>query len=297
MRVIYKMTLLTNGKIYVGQHTDDTDNLQYFYKNYWGSGTLWMNVLKSLRKKYGNKWRDYISKEILFQSLSCSDKCLNEMERYWIMKLNSLFNFGKGNGYNLLQGATKSCCRVSEETKKKLSKKMTGKKRFDGFPEWISAVNKGKIRTPEMRKRYSDAQKKRFANGPAGFEGKHFTDEQKRKISIANKGKVRTPEMRKRLSEARKSLHLHHTEEEKINQSNKLKEYYKTHVHPMKGKKLSPEHIQNIKNNLPDFSGERNGMYGKRFITDGKVNRLIKSDDELPLGWRYGMACKNKRKK
>ena len=149
MRVIYKMTLLTNGKIYVGQHTDDTDNLQYFYKNYWGSGTLWMNVLKSLRKKHGNKWRDYISKEILFQSLSCSDKCLNEMERYWIMKLNSLFNFGKGNGYNLLQGATKSCCRVSEETKKKLRKKMTGKKRFDGFPEWISAVNKGKVRTPE----------------------------------------------------------------------------------------------------------------------------------------------------
>ena len=134
MRVVYKMTLLTNGKIYIGQHTDDTEGLEYFFKSYWGSGTLWMNILKSLRKKYGNNWRNYIKKEILFQSLNCSDKCLNEMERYWIMKLNSLFNFGNGGGYNLLQGAASSCCRLSEETKKKLRKRMTGKKRFDGFP-------------------------------------------------------------------------------------------------------------------------------------------------------------------
>lgn len=66
MRVIYKMTLLTNGKIYVGQHTDDTDNLQYFYKNYWGSGTLWMNVLKSLRKKYGNNGEIIFPKKYYF---------------------------------------------------------------------------------------------------------------------------------------------------------------------------------------------------------------------------------------
>jgi len=71
---------------------------------------------------------------------------------------------------------------------------------------------------------------------PSGF--KH-TEETRQRISIANKGKVRTVAMRKH---HKGMLGLHQTPEAKTKQSVGMKEWYKTHTNPQKGKELSPEH-------------------------------------------------------
>lgn len=294
MRVIYKFTCTITGKYYIGQHSDDADDFHIF-NQYWGSGKIWRHVIRNLKKKYGRNYRVYIKREILFKSMHCSDEVLNKMERYWIYKLNSFYNLGRGNGYNLLDGASTDHPRHSEETKKKLRIKMKGRKRWDGFVEFIRSVNIGRIRSSETRKRMSMAQKKRFASGPAGFQGKKCSDEAKRKISEANRGKVRTPEMRKRLSEARLALHLHKTDEEKAEQSRKLKEYYKTHTAHMLGKVIPDETKKKISASLKGrMVGEKNPMHGKRFINNGIVNKIIKDGDKIPNGWKLGMVRKLK---
>lgn len=42
--------------------------------------------------------------------------------------------------------------------------------------------------------------------------------------------------------------------------------------------------------------GDKNPMYGKRYITNGIVNKVIMKDEEIPDGWRYGMAPKKERR-
>jgi len=85
--VIYKTTNLTNGKIYIGQ--DSNDNPEYF-----GSGLILYKAIK----KYG---KENLIKEIL----ECCDskKQLNEQEKYWIKYYNST---NKKIGYNISKGGT-----------------------------------------------------------------------------------------------------------------------------------------------------------------------------------------------
>ena len=44
----------------------------------------------------------------------------------------------------------------------------------------------------------------------------------------------------------------------------------------------------------PKPIGEKNGMYGKIFITDGIINREIKDGDNITEGWRKGVTRKSK---
>lgn len=295
MRVVYKMTLLTNKKIYVGQHSDDTDNFDFFYKYYWGGGVIWRNYLKNLKNRFPRKWRNFIKKEILFHSMNCSQKALDKMERHWIIKLNSYWNNGNGVGFNLNDVVPGH--RLAEETKKKISKSRLGQKLSKETVEKIRRGNSGKKRTPEQRQKYSEAQKLRFKFNPAGFEGKTFTEESRRKISQRLTGLKRTPEQKRRISEAKKKLHRKHTEEEKKHQSLKLKEYYHIHTHPCAGKHLSEEHKRKVSKSLKGLmAGSKNPMYGKKYITNGIVNKVIPKGDEVPEGWRLGMAPKKKRK-
>lgn len=133
--IIYKTTNLINGKIYIGQ--DSHNNPKYL-----GSGKL----IKDSIKKYGS---DNFIKEILEE---CDTKdLLNSREIYWISKYNSTdleigYNLSKGGGQIAIKGRI-----VSEETRKKLSKKLKGKKSWN--------------------------------------EGKHHSDQTKQKISNSHKGK------------------------------------------------------------------------------------------------------------
>ncbi len=93
-----------------------------------------------------------------------------------------------------------------------------------------------------------------------------------------------------------------------------MKEYYKTHVspnkgktipkekHPMFGKRHSEESRKKMKEHHADFSGKNNPMYGvrlcgdknpafgKMWVTNGNDNLFIKTTDEIPQGYYKGLT-------
>jgi hypothetical protein len=157
--VIYKSTNLINGKIYVGQDTKNNPN-------YLGSG----RILKFALKKYGI---ENFKKEIL-EECSTLDE-LNELEKYWIKKLNST---NKDIGYNVS---------------------------FGGQTGWY----KGLKHTEETKKQYSLTRKDKLIGDKNGMYGKQHTEDSKKKMSkpqFGDKngmyGKKQTEETKKKMSES-----------------------------------------------------------------------------------------------
>jgi len=98
--IIYKTTNLVNGKIYIGQDSNNNPN-------YYGSGTL----LHKAIKKYG---KDQFMKEIIEH---CNSKTeLNKRETYWIQQTNSQ---NTDIGYNITSGGDG----IDSELARKLIKK------------------------------------------------------------------------------------------------------------------------------------------------------------------------------
>jgi group I intron endonuclease len=84
--IVYEIKNKINGKSYIGQHASDD------LSNYWGSGKL----IKAAINKYGI---DNFDRIILERCVSKEE--LNEREKYWIAKNNTI-----ENGYNLTEGGT-----------------------------------------------------------------------------------------------------------------------------------------------------------------------------------------------
>ena len=108
-------------------------------------------------------------------------------------------HYGKENLCNYSDGGEGSSgVVVSEETRKKLSLAMTGKKRSDAMKAKMSKLktgNKyslGKTHSDESKKRMSDAQK-----------GKIVSDDTRRKLSEANIGKKLSQETKEKMSASR----------------------------------------------------------------------------------------------
>lgn len=108
-RIIYLTTNLINGKIYVGQ--DSKNN-----PNYFGSG----KSIQIAIEKYG---RQNFHKEIL--QYCSSDDELNEMEIYWIDKLEST---KRGIGYNICIGGKQRTLRGEHNGMWKNGNKISGNK-------------------------------------------------------------------------------------------------------------------------------------------------------------------------
>ena len=112
--IIYKITNLVNGKIYVGQ-------TQYSFALRWKYHLQSVKNGSSLAihcaiRKYGEK--AFVVEQVDFAS---SLKELNEKEAHHIIQLNSL----APNGYNLTTGGDK--CEFSRETRQKISESLTGR--------------------------------------------------------------------------------------------------------------------------------------------------------------------------
>ena len=92
---IYKIVNLINGKIYVGQSVDIIERWkQHGYKAFNSNEKAYNSAIHSAFRKYG---LENFQLEILEE---CLIDELDEKERYWIKKLNTL----TPNGYNILQG-------------------------------------------------------------------------------------------------------------------------------------------------------------------------------------------------
>lgn len=185
--IIYKITNLINGKIYVGQDINDNNN-------YYGSG----NLIVSAIKKYGKK--NFI-KETLEK---CSNtKELDEKEIFWIKELNAT---NRKIGYNICEGG-KSYRTMkgennpfygkhhTEETKEKIREKRKLQKMSDEQKQklrekWLTDANPGKNKSPETIEKLKDAAKKLNRIGENNpIYGKKHKEETKKHWSEVRKGK------------------------------------------------------------------------------------------------------------
>lgn len=157
------------------------------------------------------------------------------------------------------------------------------------------AWNKGKAWDEETKLKISDGRKGKGTgennyfygkdkNGEKNpMFGKHHTEETKEKIREKHmgmpsprKGVELSDETKQKISETRKSLHL---------------------TGYWKGKKLSPETIEKIKQNHADVSGEKHPLYGKPLSEETKKkirkSHLNKYDGENNPNWKGGTSFGN----
>lgn len=136
--IIYKITNLINGKIYVGQTVCDFKKRMNEHFNY----PLKRMAIGRAIIKYG---KENFHSEIIEYCTTMED--LNKREIELIESLNSI----APNGYNLRVGGSNG--RHSELTKKKMSDSQKGKKKSDQLKELNRLLNTGKIHSQETREK------------------------------------------------------------------------------------------------------------------------------------------------
>jgi len=191
--VIYKTTNLVNGKIYIGQ--DSNNNPKYL-----GSGMLLHRAIK----KYGI---DNFKKEILEECYN--KKELDEKEKYWIKSYDST---NENIGYNISEGGTGGKLTKFEWKKGKTYEEAYGKEKAAQLKAHFSKIRKGKklgfknITSEEFGKKISEA-----------LSGREITDDHKEKISDTLKKYFQTEEG----IEARENLKKLKTGNKQTEESNK----------------------------------------------------------------------------
>lgn len=181
---IYKITNLTNNKIYIGQTHYQTDK-------YMGSGVLIGHALK----KYG---LENFVKEYIDEALSQEE--LDEKEKFWIKELHAQ---DRTIGYNIADGGW-NCFTMNDDIKAKISKTLTGK--YVG----ANAFRKGLTLTQEHKDAISKA-----------FKGVPLTDSHKRKISEAHVGKTLSDETKDKISKAHTGKPLSEDHKKRIGEGGK----------------------------------------------------------------------------
>lgn len=206
---VYKITNLVNGKVYIGQHrTDDMDD------GYMGSGKLIVRAIE----KYG---MDAFSKEVL-EFCSSIDEA-NSVESRLIEEYGST---NLERGYNICPNACGGNP-LSDETKEKISKKLKGVPKPEGFAD--------KLRKPKPKRSVEHADKIRLANkgrlwyhDPVSCEARQFkecdvvpigwvrgrpkqhmmasqSEDANRKRAEASEGRITTEEVKAKISDSLKS--------------------------------------------------------------------------------------------
>lgn len=155
--LIYHAFDTSNGKSYVGQTWDTLENRRKEHLRKRKKQFVFQNALQK-------RQRDFVW-SVLSNGMQ-TQKELDEAEVYWGKFFDSLHP----NGYNLKLGAGRGS--VSEETRKKMSAKMKGRKFSQEHVASNSAARKGLKRSPETRKKMSESHK-----------GHVFSEEHKKKIA------------------------------------------------------------------------------------------------------------------
>lgn len=148
--VIYKVTNLINGKIYIGQTIRfEKRKLRHFYDAFNENSQV---VFHRALRKYGF---DNFKWEVI--DMAETHEELSEKETYWINFYKSYINFENSNGYNqTLGGEGMAGFSHSEETKQRLSIAHTGKKLSDETKRKVGIASKGRVYTEEAKKKISE---------------------------------------------------------------------------------------------------------------------------------------------
>jgi len=217
--VIYKVTNLINNKIYIGQtikslntckrgHFSDARNNRF-------NGSIFLRAIN----KYSHN--NFFWEELC----ECfSRKELDIMENFYICFYKSK---DLDIGYNLIQGRGRSGYVLSEDSRKKISRKakerlsipennpMYGKSVSDICGNKISKALKNHYLDncgTFTNRKHSEKSKKKMSISRTGsnnhFYGKELSKEHKQKISNSLKGRVFSEEHKKKLSNTRKGKRL-----------------------------------------------------------------------------------------
>ena len=220
--IIYKTTNLLNGKIYIGQDTNNDPK-------YMGSG----KIIRDAIKKYG---RDKFSKEILEECETIEH--LNEREIYWISLFNSTDN---KIGYNILSGGLGSRgFKQSPEVIAKIKKNNNSDvfKKIMASPEVSSKISEGQLKSERKKELHASAEYREKMS--KSLKGRIITDEQRKKISDSLKGRKKTEEHIKNLSDSLKNS-------EKLKGEN----------NPFYGMKHPEETIDRIRESIKNINNDR----------------------------------------
>ena len=264
--IIYKFTILAKYKydghkpFYVGQHVGEDD-----FDSYDGSGTIWNDFLDKLKQGYPNCWRKLIRREILFKR-ECSQKVLDAMEAYYIKKEKAHYSYHIG-GCNILWGTANKFGSGSPMKDPMVAKRMskTLRRKLKEHPEIIQKQNEKriwKLHNTDYKQKISRTLKGRYVGENNPNFGNYWTDEQKKR------------------------------------QSDKMIGRYVGENNPNFGRKWSDDKRKKMSERLRRTGvqrGENNAMYGKKRITNGIINTVIKSEEPLPDGFWYGMKPRNRK--
>lgn len=185
---IYKITNLTNGKIYIGKHS--TDNLD---DGYFGSG----KIIKQSIQKYGI---ENFEKEII--AFCYTQDELNRQECFYIRDFNSM---DSSVGYNLTKGGDGMLGLVkTEEHRKKISESHRGKHPSEETKiKMRKPHNMNYVRTEEHRSKLSESNKGK-KHGPMSEECKNKISNTMKGRPAWNKGIPRSEESKRKASESLK---------------------------------------------------------------------------------------------
>lgn len=160
--LIYKITNNINGKIYIGKHKTKDKN-----DNYMGSGKYIQNAIR----KYG---KENFTKEILYELDSEEEMNAKEAEI-----VNEDF-LSRKDTYNLAIGGKGGDFVAANKKYHELMSDPEFKKQF---VEKVKAANN----SPEVRERSRQSLKNYYKTHPGTFQGKHHTEQTRKKISESHK--------------------------------------------------------------------------------------------------------------
>lgn len=153
---------------------------------YVGIGYRRRAYVKDRRSKF---WKAIVGKYGLLIDIIEEDLTMEEAierEKFYIKKIGRR-DLGLGPLVNLTDGGEGSTgVKVSEETRLKSSKSLSGKKRTDETKKKMSEAQKGRVGYT-LGKKWSEESKKRFSELRTGSKGTSPSPETRLKLSIAIK--------------------------------------------------------------------------------------------------------------
>lgn len=293
--IIYKITNLINGKIYIGKHRcNDLDD------GYFGSGkVLWLAI-----NKYGLE-------NFLFH-LEIDLKNEKEMDLLEEMVVNKEF-LARDDVYNLSRGGINPCMygkknpfygkTHSREVCERVSKRFGGKHLTQEHKDRISRGFKRLLEEhPEIRVKFGNRRNKRKCRNSITGEIKFFNiDEIPENFDIYvcqkpvyHASEERKLELRKERSEYnRRSKWYNNGHQEKFCPPSEVPEGFVLGRLPTLnvGRKYSKETL--LKMSKAKL-GKAPSNKGKLWITNGIENHYVSKELPIPEGWWHGMTHKNK---
>jgi group I intron endonuclease len=222
--LIYKVTNITNGKIYIGQTVKKLSirKSQHYYDAKNGSKSYFHLALI----KYGFDKFKWETIELCFDIHDCNEKEKLNIHFYQSTDRNKGYNIDFGGNSTVRNEETKQKIKlskqnVSQETRKKLSIANLGKKQSEETKEKLRTANLGKIFSDETRKKLKENNVKYWKNKKLSEESVAKRSEKRNiKIICNESGKIYNS-----IKEAQSSLGISHISEHLKGKINKIKNY------------------------------------------------------------------------